>query len=248
MVSRQYSNPPIIEAVCEFRFTPDTEWDLTIPGFIYEKLNTDFPHKEERAVQEVTISGGPKGIEQQMRTTQRMVFLTNDKKTLIQVGPHRLAVNRLKPYPTWAGFKPQIAKAFSALTDTLEEVRGLERIALRYINRIEIPSESVDLDDYFEFRPFLGKELPQHMISFILGCVLPFSEDRDACKVQLVSAVPEQPDNSAFLLTLDYFVTKAQAVSPDQALGWVESAHEQIENLFEGCIKDTLRGIFGEAN
>ena len=246
MVSRQYSNPPIIEAVCEFRFTTDTEWDLTIAGLVYDQVKNDFPNKEERAVREVTISGGPKGMEQQVRTTQRMVFLTTDKKTLIQVGPHLLAVNRLKPYPSWDEFKPQIEKAFAALNHTLEQVRGLERIGLRYINRIEIPSKTVDLDQYFEFRPFLGERLPQNMTGFIIGCMLPFFESRDVCKVQLTNAVPEQPDTGAFLLDLDYFVTKPQAVSPDQALEWVETAHAKVESLFEGCISDRLRKLFEE--
>ena len=247
-VSRQYGNPPIIEAVCEFRFTTDTQWDLTIPGLIYEQVRTDFPSKEDRAVQEVTISGGPKGIEQQMRTTKRMVFLSDDTRSLIQVGPHLLAVNRLKPYLTWAEFKLQIQTAFTALTGTLEGVVGLERIGLRYINRIEIASEPVNLDDYFEFRPFLGEALPQNITSFIVGCMLPFCEGRDSCKIQLTSAVPDQPDTGAFLLNLDYSVTKAQAVSLDQALGWVETAHQRIEDLFEGCVKDPLRVIFEEVN
>lgn len=248
MVSRQYHNPPLVEAVCEFRFTTDTQWDLTIPGLIYEHVGEGFPHKEQRLVQELSIKRGPEELQHQMGTTERMMFLTSDRKTFIQVGPHLLVVNRLKPYPTWAQVKPQIETAFGALTTILEGAVGLERIGLRYINRIEIASESVDVDDYFEFRPFLGKELPQNMTSFIVGCTLPFSEGRDSCKVQLTSTRPEHTDTSAFLLDLDYFVTRPQAVSPDGALEWVETAHQEIENLFEGCIKDPLRVIFKEVD
>ncbi|QMS90513.1 hypothetical protein HUN01_24125 [Nostoc edaphicum CCNP1411] len=38
MTRRQYPNPPIEEAVCEFRFAPDPAWNLTIPGLFYEKI------------------------------------------------------------------------------------------------------------------------------------------------------------------------------------------------------------------
>jgi hypothetical protein len=36
---RQYKNPPIEEALAEFRFVPRQEWDLTIPGKIHQHPN-----------------------------------------------------------------------------------------------------------------------------------------------------------------------------------------------------------------
>jgi len=244
-MSKRYANPPIIEAVCEFRLTPDSKWDLTIPGLIYEKVSKEFPNKEQRLIQEVEITQSPQGIQQQIQTNERILFLTDDRKTFIQVGPHLLAINCLKPYPTWDGFKPRIENAFSALTDTVD-VKGLQRIGLRYINRIEIPGQSVNLDDYFEFRPFLGQNLPQNVANFIVGCLLPFFDERDACRIRLTNAVPEKPESTAFLLDLDYFLAQPRAVSANQALEWVESAHQQVEEIFEGCITECLRKVFQE--
>jgi len=43
---KKYAKPPIVEAVCEFRLTHDTRWDLTVPGLLYEKLKASFPQKE----------------------------------------------------------------------------------------------------------------------------------------------------------------------------------------------------------
>lgn len=242
---RKYLNPPIIEAVCEFRLAHDSKWDLTIPGLVYEKVTNEFPNKEQRLIQEVEFTQSPQGIQQQIRTSERVLFLTNDRKTFIQVGPHFLAINCLKPYPTWEGFKPWIEKAFSTLIETVD-VERLQRIGLRYINRIEIPSRSIDLDNYFEFRPFLGQNLPQNMENFIVQCLLPFFDGRDSCKVQLTNAVPERPDNISFLLDLDYFLAQAQTVSANQALEWVEDAHQKVEEIFEGCIAERLREIFQE--
>lgn len=244
-MSRKYVNSPIIEAVCEFRLTPDSKWDLTIPGLIYEKVSNEFPNKEPRLIQEVEITQGPQGIQQQIRTSERILFLTNDRKTFIQVGPHLLAVNCLKPYPTWDGLKPMIEKAFRALINTIE-VKGLQRIGLRYINRIEIPSLLVKLEDYFGFYPFLSLNLPQNIENFVVQCLLQFFDRRDSCKVQLTNAVPERSDNFSFLLDLDYFLAQPQTVLANQALQWVESAHQQVEAVFEGCITERLREIFQE--
>ncbi len=198
---KKYRNPPLIEAVIEFRIMPDSPWDLTIHGLIYEKIKKTFPHKEQRLIQEVDINQGPKGIEQEVRFSERSFFFTNDKRMFVQIGPHLLAINCLKPYPSWSEFRPRIEEAFNALVTSID-IKGFARIGHRAINRVEVPVLPLNLDDFFEFRPFLGTRLPQDMRSFIIGCVLPFFEDRDLCKVQLTNAVAETSSHSAFLLDL----------------------------------------------
>ncbi|CAG1064783.1 hypothetical protein BAC1_00349 [uncultured bacterium] len=243
---KKYENPPIIEAVCEFRLTPDTQWDLTTPGLIYEKISKEFVNKEEISLQEVTLVKTAEGLQHSVRPDQRIRFLTDDKKTFIQLGTRLLAVNRLKPYSTWEDFKPKIENAFSALNETVD-ISSFQRIGLRYINRIDIPSQTVDLDQYFDFKPFLGKGLPQLLKSFIVGCEIPFRDGQDSCKVQLTNTIPETPASSSYVLDLNYFLATAEAISKQDALEWVENAHNILEDIFEGCITDSLRAIFKES-
>ncbi len=242
-MTKTYVNPPIIEAVCEFRLPVDPKWDLTVPGLVYERLKEAFPNKEQRLVQEVGISNTSQGLEQQIRTDERAVFLAADRRTFVQVGRGILAVNRLRPYESWEAFRPSIDSAFRAMRDTIG-IKSLMRIGLIYVNRIEVPGLNVDLDSYFEFRPFLGSKLPQSMASFLLGCVLPFADGRDACRVELTPAVADKPDTSAFRLTLDYYLARPESTEPDEALGWVDNAHGKIEALFEGCVSDRVRELF----
>ena len=43
----KYKNPSIVEALCEFTFAPETPWDSTIFGRLYERLKENFPQREE---------------------------------------------------------------------------------------------------------------------------------------------------------------------------------------------------------
>ncbi|MGQ0654564.1 MAG: TIGR04255 family protein [Betaproteobacteria bacterium] len=47
---KKYKNPPIIEAICEFRFSETSPWDLTIPGLIYELVKDKFPKRVQSAM------------------------------------------------------------------------------------------------------------------------------------------------------------------------------------------------------
>ena len=43
-------NPPIIEAICEFQLMPDSPWDLTIHGLIYETIKNTFLYHSTLAI------------------------------------------------------------------------------------------------------------------------------------------------------------------------------------------------------
>lgn len=240
-----YTNPPITEVICEFRFTPDTEWDITVPGLMYSDIKDTFPKKDNRVIQNVEIpSQGSDKKEVVVQQSNRAVFLTEDGNTQIQIASRLLAITRLKPYTTWEDFNANVEHAHSKLSKNVD-IRGVQRIGLRYINQIEIPLSSVDLEDYFEFRPELGRRLSTtSLVEFIIGCVQPYADGRDLCRIQLRSAIPTSPDSVAFTLDLDYFLAKSGEIMPDQALSWVDDAHRKIDEIFEGCIKEPLREIF----
>jgi uncharacterized protein (TIGR04255 family) len=58
----------------------------------------------------------------------------------------------------------------------------IRRIALRYINRIDITSNHISLEDYFEFRPFMRQKMLQDISAFTLGIQIPHEETRDKLK------------------------------------------------------------------
>jgi len=247
-MGRRYANPPIVEAICEFILTAETRWDLTVPGLLYERLKQSFPQKEQRMVQEVELTQGPEGLQQQIRTSERLLFVTEHRNLLVQVGPRLLVVNALKPYPHWEGFKPRIEMVWKSLQETID-VQGLERIGLRYINRIELSAQSIELEEYFEFYPFVGRWLPQRMTSFLVGVEFSYANDRDRCRVQLTPITHSETEGKiAFILDLDYFLARPRGVAVVDVLDWIEEAHSRVEEAFEGCITDKLRVMFEEVS
>ena len=247
-MSTKYKNPPLVEAVCELRLTPETQWDLTIPGLLYEKLKSEFPIKEQKMIQEVKINEGPNGLQQQIITSDRLLFFTKDRKMLIQVSSRLLIINVLKPYPHWEDFKSRIELAWQSLQEVVN-VQGLDHIELRYINNIELNEQNVKIDEYFEFYPFIGKKLPKQTISFIVDAELPFANGRDIGRITLTRNIYSKVENKmVFILDLGYFLAKKSEVPMSGVLNWIEEAHSYVEEIFEGCITDKLRALFKEVS
>ncbi len=246
-MSKKYRNPPIVEALCEFRFNPSDEWDLTVPGLVYEKIRDNFPKRRQAKAYELNTVIGPEGVEQRTVTTDRMQFLHEDEKALIQVDRHLLAVNRLKPYSGWDEFLPLIRQGSSAYIEEAKP-KGIQRIGLRYINRIEIPGQDVRLEDYLEFRPFVGSGLSQGHKSFIVGIQIPYESSKDTLRLQLANvATGTHAASIAMILDLDYSLAQPDSVSLDNVFEWMEVAHNHVEEAFEACISERLRQLFEEA-
>jgi uncharacterized protein (TIGR04255 family) len=212
---------------------------------MFAKIQKEFPNKTQHIVQNVEFTQTSEGLRQQVVSSEQSIFSTDDKKILIQLGSHILAINCLAPYPTWEVFKPQIQEAFTTLTG-ITDVKELESISYRTVNRIVIPQSPINLSEYFEFRPFLGEQLPRQPTNFVLGCSFEFYDGRDICQMQLTNIVPNVIDNVAFMLDINYFLAKPRTIPSLKALEWVDTAHLRLNEIFEGCITDRLRAVFSE--
>ena len=243
---RKYRNPPVAEAACEFRFEPGAPWDLTIPGLIYEKMQDTFPIKKQGATLDAMMTSGPEGVQQQIVSAPRVAFWRQDEKALVQLGKNILSVHNREPYTGWEDFLPLIRRGFLTYRD-IAAPEGFRRLGLRYINRIEIASKSIELADYFRFRPEVAESLPQDFGSFAVGIEIPYQGGRDRLRIQL-SSIEGTRGTVTSMLDIDYFLDQAKQVALDSAFEWVALAHTHVEEVFEGCITDRLREIFGEVD
>ncbi len=249
-MGRVYRKPPIIEALCEVQFSPDSPWDPTFIGLIYDKVRGTF---SERGVAHMLAIEPPLpgGDSPRIRSDARSHFTSPDRTSLMQIAPHLLVVNRLAPYLSWQHFSPQITQALMAYREVAGP-RALHRIGVRYINRIALPEGAHLLQDYFRVYPQLDFPAPTGSVpltygGFVVGVQFPYAEGRDVLRLQLtaVSSTPERPE---VLFDLDYALMQSEAIPLDAVAEWIGGAHDRIEAMFEACITDRTRAVFEEVS
>lgn len=243
-MARQYARPPIIEALCEFRFVPSRPWDMTVPGLLYEKIRDQFPEKQQQVRFDVRLEGGEEGLEQKVETAPRIQFRRADDSALVQVGPDLLAVNHLPPYPTWPPFKQLILDTLGQYEDVAAP-EGLRRVGLRYINRIEFEAPRVELTEYFHYHPEVPDDLAEDHGPFSVQVKIPKRRPRDLLSVTLRSIASGKEGVLAIILDLDYAMVQSEALSLDNVGEWVEEAHSIVHDAFEACVTDRCRELFG---
>lgn len=241
-----YNKSPIIEVVADFQFENPTEWDLMLPGAMYERLKTEFPNRQQISIiGGVQIASGPSGGFQQIIPQSRMQFLRQDGSALVQIGPDVLAINHLQPYQDWRNsFRPILTKGWNCYLEAggTKTVQGL---SLRYINRIQLPNARTgfcQFEDYLEFRPYSSPALPKDHGPFLVMVTYPYRDKKDMLTLQLQSE-NGLADHTTFLLDINYRL-QSEMPSNDSLIDWFDDAHGHINTVFENCLTDKLRELF----
>jgi len=245
-----YKNPPLIEAVCEFRFDPTSPWDLAIPGLFYEQVKSSHPVKRPISSVEVILRSvpnqqfAPQSLPPSVQHMDRIQFLGDDEKSVLMLGPHVISVHRLAPYTRWEDFKPSIAKALEVYRNVASP-KGLSKIGLKFQNLINIPQGTIRIEDYFAFYPAMGETLPQVHGPFLVGVLLPYDGSENQLRLEMQSGFSGKEDTYSVLLSLDYYTSGQNPVPWGNVEDWITTGHARIEDAFEGCLLDSTRTLFG---
>ncbi len=249
---RRYKNPPIEEAVSEFRFKPGRDWDLTIPRKLQAKLSNEYAGKPQQGeIVEVEL-GSQEGNPPNLRVHQKLArtqLVSKNSKRMVGIGPDVLSIHMLHPYQNpsapktsgWDEFKPRISDALEAYWKVLKPT-GVHGIGIRYINKIVVPKKSVKVEEYLRCALPTVSGLPNRLNSF-MGRIDYAYEDG----VRLVlsqGSVDAPTDHVGFLLDIDVIWEDIDPVTLDKALEITNDLRIRERKAFETVITDKSRRLF----
>ncbi|MCC7439852.1 MAG: TIGR04255 family protein [Armatimonadetes bacterium] len=243
---KTYEKSPIVEAVCEFRFDPAIEWDLTIPGLVYEHLRDQFPTKRSR--DGVPVEFGEVFAEEVLKELYKqariMQFVSNDEHSLVQLGHHFLSVNQLRPYQSWEQFRSLIEVGLNAYQEVANPEKFV-RIGLRYINRIDIPGKNVRTNEYLNAYPVVPEPSGKKSQSWLQRTELPYNDENAVFILHVGTINHPDHDGDSFMIDLD-FATQHSPPPINKAFDWLNRAHNHLEDMFEAAITDKTRELIKE--
>jgi uncharacterized protein (TIGR04255 family) len=240
---KQYAKPPIDEAVAEFQLEPSAEWDGTVPGKLQGQLSAAYPGKarpQELMTLVSAAAGSPVPFVPQPLI--RTLLPNADGTRMVGVSPNLLTVHELDPYRGWDEFSDRIRQALEAYW-RVNPPLGVRRVRLRYINRILIPGEQVELDDYFTAAPRVPKGITGGLMNFITRMEIP-CEDGSVMVMTLVPMLPRPEHNCAFVLDFDLVWSFTEPVDASRALASIEQLRVRERAAFEAMITDATRRLF----
>jgi len=147
-----------------------------------ERLQKNFPgrfQEEKKEIFQGTLffqpSSHPKHKSQVACVGHR--YDSKDGRHVVQARTDGYTFNWLKPYEDWESLRREAYGAWQVYRDSLPP-EIITRIAIRFINQIELPGPIIDFDDYFTAAPPIPKDLPQVYAGFLSRLAIPFDDGR----------------------------------------------------------------------
>jgi uncharacterized protein (TIGR04255 family) len=229
----RYKRNFLRQAVCELRFPTLMELGESKPPVVLvHALRKEYPHLE--LANEVTIGMGSMNNDNNHVHTMR----TSKANWSVSIKQSSLTVET-SAYSEYAEMKKRVLKVIEAAEKVID-TDFFTRVAIRYINVIDVGSDPVDgwvnpvlvaplqQNAFVNIQEFAGKLL---LSAADGGCLLQHG-------VRLKPAVNGQSVAPEYFIDIDAF--RGEMPIGDVG-GALDSIHEQAFNLFDWCIGDKAR-------
>jgi uncharacterized protein (TIGR04255 family) len=253
-VAQKYPKPPIVEAVLQLRYgSAFTGVELTrISRLLQRRYPKSQPEidfqlavKIEAANDRATAASNarPDVVDKGVR------LLSDDDQRIVITRTKSILFAHQAPYPGWDLFLTEARAIF----DTVREKLGFRQVSfvgLRYTNRIDVPlgasQETVVPGDYL----IAGPALPNIPISpavrmYQLVADVDLRMDRLVARIQAATLPPALINHASLLLDIDIIGQHDVPQKPDEFWELVGRMRQAKNEIFEACITDNARQLFG---
>lgn len=147
------------------------------------------------------------------------------------------------PYIDWHDLSSEARRLWTNYRE-ITDPPLITRIALRYINRINIPLPIADLKEYFRTIPEISPDLPQGVSNFFMQLYLPQPDLNAMCILNLTMLPPTSQDTTSLLFDIDLFRISAVPQLEVEIWNTFDSMRDRKNKIFEASITDKARELF----
>jgi|GEM_PF-884007 len=239
-----YSAPPIIQAIIEIRF--DSAISDAQRENVSKKLAPRYPLHDEILKQAVQVQVQANTISTQAAVEGRISRRMNsDANEIFSIGADTLSVEVMAPYPGWESLFGRLKNDWSVAKRAVG-YRKVQRIGVRYINRIDLQQDAdgiVNYENYLNLRINLPEKFPsisRYDVAFQFG----IEEIKCGATVRSGIVPPAVPGSTSFILDLDVFRMVDVPQQDRDIYRLLGKMRDAKNELFETFITDAAREIF----
>jgi uncharacterized protein (TIGR04255 family) len=244
--TKHYSKAPITEALIDLRIVPLEENSLKVIRDLQPRLSEDYPDCEDM----IFAQGQFQQIGSNVTATATQSplgcrFISSDKKKVFQARLDGFTLSQLEPYENWEALRNE-AKRLWELYIEVSQPKSVERVAVRYINRLDLPldsSHSLDFKDYLRTAPEISDGISQGLSGYFMQLQIP-QNDLDAILLLNEAIIPPSQDRIVSVL-LDIDLSRVASFPIDNDNYWklLDEFRSRKNEVFEACITDKLREL-----
>ncbi len=247
---KTFPNAPIIEAIFDIQVRLPENIGIDDLERIHEEVFKRFPAKEKKYLLQAELKAPSKdefesGSTQVTNKTDTLGFMfrSDTGKKIFQARTDGFTFNKLKPYEDWETFFAEAQELWN-IYKKIACPTEITRIALRYINKINIPLPLKSFDDYLFTAPQLPGELPQGLAGFFMQYSI--RNDEIGATAMITQTIEPQTNDNKLPYVFDIDVFKENNFDDNDSSFWTNFAElrDYKNQIFFNCLTSKAKELF----
>jgi uncharacterized protein (TIGR04255 family) len=240
--TRHYQNAPITEAIIDLRVESASRLSADTLESVGEGERDLYPDRKPILMGTGYLQWGEQVSAAASSSPLGTRFVSTDGRVVWQARVDGFTISRLAPYDRWESFRDEARRLWTIYRAQLQSPT-VQRIAVRYINRFDIPCGRLKLKEYFRTYPEVSPELPDEPAGLLLHLRIPQRDMLGEVLINQAIVPPASENVRSVVLDLDLY--RAESVPDEEGPLWelFEELHIRKNALFEACITDRAREL-----
>jgi uncharacterized protein (TIGR04255 family) len=239
---RHYQKPPITEAIIDLRVELPPDVGLTELSKAHGG-EAAYPTVEELHAAFGQMQVGPQVSAMASSKRVGYLFRSGDGKQIYQARLDGFTVSRLASYENWKALRDEARRLWDVYRSVAKPSKVL-RLAVRYINRIDIPLPFKDFKDYLRTVPEVSPDLPQELAGYFMRLAIPLEDIKAVVLINETIIEPASQNVVSVVLDIDIFRTADLPTDEEGIWAFFEELRVRKNSVFEACITDKARELF----
>jgi uncharacterized protein (TIGR04255 family) len=242
-----FPRAPITEAVLDIRVQPKPNLNLAELGSVHENIRELFPEKQGITAWEAGFEFNRRDARSLAQASAKPIgflFRSADQTKVVQVTESGFTFNKLKPYEHWSALRDEARRLWDEYNKIAQPVM-VTRVALRYINRIELPMPFADFKEYILTVPEVAPGIPQALDQFVLQLQIAYS---DAAALAVINLTMDRSepivDKLPIIFDIDVFRESDHDPLSDEIWQSLETLRVLKNEIFFHSLTDKARELF----
>jgi len=239
-----YDNAPIVEAILEASITRETPVTMEeLADIVIDREK--YQHRVELMSASGQMTVGP--TVSASATTERLgyQFVNREKTLVIHCKVDGLAVSRLAPYTSWEDVYSEFESHWLRYVQQISPQK-VTSLAVRYVNRFDLPGDRIELHDYFRTYPEVSEDIKFDVVGFLNQLQITMPDIGGHATITQARVPP--PRERVISVLLDIVISKVIKKPPHELdlKGAMDTLRARKNELFEACMKSQARDLIRE--
>lgn len=243
VIRMTYPNAPITEAVLDIRVEPREGIQAKELLNVTERISNSYPVREDCVEGTASFSLGST-MASSIQSNLIGYLCRSEDARICQAQLRGFSFSKLRPYLNWEDTKTEARRLWNIYRMEIRPTK-VTRLALRYINKIEIPIDGpLDLNKFFRTRIEISSDLPQSMENFYMKLQLPQPDIRSMGVINSTVLPTENKGVVGILLDIDVSRTVDLPQTEEDIWDVFDQIRDSKNKIFEASITDSTRELF----